>query len=138
MTTTIYLFRHGETDWNKEKRFMGQTQIALNDKGKEQALKLAQRVKKLSLVKLYSSDLLRTKQTAEIIATEIGSDIEYDPRFREIDGGLCTGLRIAEMRDKYRSWWQEKRKFTPGVEVMQAALKLQNHYLKWKHMRKNY
>jgi broad specificity phosphatase PhoE len=72
MSTNYCLFRHGETDWNKEKRFMGQTDIPLNNVGKEQAINLAERLKELSLIELHSSDLQRTKETAQIIATETG------------------------------------------------------------------
>lgn len=70
MSTNYYLFRHGETDWNKEKRFMGQTDIPLNNVGKEQAINLAERLKELSLIELHSSDLQRTKETAQIIMSE--------------------------------------------------------------------
>lgn len=106
---TFYLFRHGETDWNKEKQFMGQRDMPLNEVGRKQAMKLAQRIQELSLIELYSSDLLRTRETAELIASKSGIDINYDSRFREIDGGLCTGLRVAEMKAQFPSWWEENQ-----------------------------
>jgi broad specificity phosphatase PhoE len=110
--TIFYLFRHGETDWNKEKRFMGQTDIPLNDIGKEQAKNLAKRVKELGLVDLYSSDLLRAKETAELIVSQLPYklDVKYDSRLREINGGLCEGLRVSEMKHRFPSWWKENER----------------------------
>lgn len=59
---------------------------------------------------LYSSDLLRARETASYIAAETGCPINFDLRFREIDGGHCSGLRISEMKEQFPSWWEEKRK----------------------------
>jgi probable phosphoglycerate mutase len=112
MPTIFYLFRHGETDWNTEKRFMGQSDIPLNDVGKQQAKRLAERVKELSLAALYSSDLQRAKETAEVIVRQLPYklDIRYDSRLREINGGLCEGLRVSEMKEQFPSWWEENEK----------------------------
>lgn len=66
--TSIYLIRHGETDWNLEKRMQGTTDIPLNDKGKRQALNIAKHIKKIPFHAIYSSPLSRAFKTASIIA----------------------------------------------------------------------
>ena len=64
----IYLIRHGETDWNQDKRIQGQTDIPLNARGRRQAEALAGRLSTVSLEMIYTSDLTRARETAEIIA----------------------------------------------------------------------
>ncbi|HEY7322182.1 MAG TPA: histidine phosphatase family protein [Candidatus Binatia bacterium] len=65
-TLRIYLARHGETDWNAERRLQGTTDTALNSKGRQQAAQLAERLKGIRLDAVYSSALSRTRETAEI------------------------------------------------------------------------
>lgn len=65
--TEIYIFRHGETDWNKERRFQGHTDIPLNQNGRQQASELALKIRKINPELILTSDLLRAKQTAEIV-----------------------------------------------------------------------
>jgi broad specificity phosphatase PhoE len=65
-TLRIYLARHGETDWNAERRLQGRTDTALNSKGRQQAAKLAERLKGVRLDAVYSSTLSRSRDTAEI------------------------------------------------------------------------
>ena len=64
-TLRIYLARHGETDWNAERRLQGRTDTALNSKGRQQAAKLAERLKGIHLDAVYSSTLSRSRDTAE-------------------------------------------------------------------------
>jgi 2,3-bisphosphoglycerate-dependent phosphoglycerate mutase len=65
-TLRIYLARHGETDWNAERRIQGRTDTALNSKGRQQAAKLAERLKGIHLDAVYSSTLSRSLETAAI------------------------------------------------------------------------
>ena len=67
---TIYLVRHGETDWNVKNIIQGQIDIPLNKKGENQALEIANELKDIHFDAIFSSDLSRAKRTAEIIATE--------------------------------------------------------------------
>jgi probable phosphoglycerate mutase len=65
-TLRIYLARHGETDWNAERRLQGETDTALNSTGRQQAAKLADRLKGVRLDAVYSSTLSRSRESAEI------------------------------------------------------------------------
>jgi len=98
----IYFFRHGETDWNIEHKCQGQIMdppIHLNDKGREQAKKTASLLKNKNLEMIFSSDLHRAKETAEIVAEEIGKiEIKYDSRLRETNFGDIQGLNPEERR----------------------------------------
>ncbi|MCX6702585.1 MAG: class I tRNA ligase family protein [Candidatus Wolfebacteria bacterium] len=96
-----YVVRHGETDWNKEKRYQGHTGTSLNEKGIEQAKSAAEKLKNKNISLIISSDLSRCRETAEIIAKEIGAEIIVDERFRERNGGEWEGLRIDEILKKH-------------------------------------
>ena len=63
----IYLVRHGQTDWNIEKKTQGHTDIPLNGTGKRQAEELAEKIADLKIDRIISSDLLRARETAEIM-----------------------------------------------------------------------
>ena len=90
--TTLYLARHGETDWNRELRIQGSSDIELNDLGRRQAQALAQELEHVDLDAIYSSDLSRARQTAEAVAALHGLEIELDPRLRERSFGSWEGL----------------------------------------------
>lgn len=94
----LFVFRHGETDWNLEKRFQGRTDIPLNHTGKAQAQGLAQELKKLALVKVYSSDLSRAHETA-CIAFE--GEVSTHKELQEANLGDIEKLQISEIEKKY-------------------------------------
>lgn len=98
--TTLWLIRHGQTDWNKEGRYQGQLDIPLNAEGLLQAEEAAGRIiasgKRFSAI--YSSDLLRARQTAEIVARRLSLEIQLDTRLREIHLGHWQGRLHAEVR----------------------------------------
>jgi len=88
----IYLVRHGQTDWNVEKKTQGHTDIPLNDIGREQARSLSLDISKLGIDSIISSDLLRAKETAEIINEANGVNLIFDQRLREINYGDLEGI----------------------------------------------
>lgn len=96
-TTEIYLVRHGETDWNIVRRWQGHAVTPLNAKGFQQASKVAARLAKAKLDALYSSDSVRARQTAEIIANITGLDLVLDEQLREIDLGEWQGFTRDEI-----------------------------------------
>lgn len=97
----IYVIRHGETDWNKNKRFQGATDIKLNDTGKEQAIKLRPVLQQLQIETVYSSPLLRAFETAELATIDLKISIQKDDRLREISLGIADGLTQDEIVQKY-------------------------------------
>jgi probable phosphoglycerate mutase len=92
MATSIVLVRHGETDWNVEGRIQGHLQIPLNERGLAQAEAVAARLVTIPFSALYSSDLLRARQTAEAVARDSGKKVVTDKRLREWDLGILSGL----------------------------------------------
>jgi broad specificity phosphatase PhoE len=97
--TTLLLVRHGETDWNADGRLQGQTDRPLSDYGRRQARKLAEALEGEELEAIYSSDLARARETAEIVGERLGLPVELDPELREKDWGTWEGLTAVE-RDR--------------------------------------
>ena len=90
--TTLLLARHGETDWNREFRIQGSSDIELNELGRRQAQSLAQELTDVDLDAIYSSDLSRAQATAAAVAATHGLDVRLDPRLRERSFGSWEGL----------------------------------------------
>ncbi len=93
----IYLVRHGQTDWNLEKRLMGLTDIPLNKSGISQAKSLGEEAYQLKIDHIFSSNLLRAKETAEIINKFINVGISLDERLRELNYGVIEGRILKEI-----------------------------------------
>jgi len=102
MTRTILcLARHGETNWNIERRFQGQFDIALNARGRAQAEALARELRDAHFDRVYSSDLRRAMNTAAPIAEARGLAVRATQRLREKDDGVWQGHTHAEVQVKY-------------------------------------
>jgi broad specificity phosphatase PhoE len=119
--TGIFLARHGETAYNREGRFQGQQAIPLNDTGREQAAELAQRARAYGFRALWSSPLLRARETADIVAAAIGLQPREDPRLMETDAGDWTdrsfGEVIAEAPEQFAAFASADPGFAfPGGE----------------------
>lgn len=98
MSTHLTLVRHGHTEWNSLGRYQGHVPTPLSEIGRAQASYLAAALAKAApIAALYSSDLLRCRQTAKPIAAVLGLDVRLDPRFREIDYGTWQGLTRDEV-----------------------------------------
>ena len=97
----IVFIRPGETDWNKLGRWQGWVNTPLNDLGKMQARALANFVRNIGMGELYTSDLQRAQQTAELLGNQLGFAPIADERLRERNIGLWQGLTLAEMRAWY-------------------------------------
>ena len=94
--TTLLLVRHGETDWNAEGRLQGHTDTPLNDYGRRQAAALADDLARDGIDVVYSSDLARARETAEIVAARLGLAVLLDPGLREKNWGSWEGLTPME------------------------------------------
>jgi 2,3-bisphosphoglycerate-dependent phosphoglycerate mutase len=101
--TTIFLARHGETDWNAQDRWQGHADTSLNGRGREQARELAARLADVPFEAVYSSDLRRARETAEIVVDGRELAIGIEPDLREIDVGSWQGLTNAEIGDRERT-----------------------------------
>jgi probable phosphoglycerate mutase len=99
--TTLILVRHGETDWNRDRRWQGHADTPLNERGREQARTLADELAAEDVAAVYSSDLSRARETAEIIAARLGRPVEVDARLREVDVGGWSGLTMTEIDDRF-------------------------------------
>ena len=100
METTIFLVRHGETVDNARQIMQGQTQGELNQRGREQAEQVAQRLVSEPLDAIVASDLHRAIQTAEVIAEPHGLPVVTTPLLRERDWGSFTGRFIPDLRNE--------------------------------------
>jgi broad specificity phosphatase PhoE len=99
--TTILLARHGESDWNRTKRWQGFADRPLTDLGRRQAMELAARLEEIELDAVYSSDLQRARATAEIVARSKHLDVQTVRDLREVDVGSWSGLTRAEAEARY-------------------------------------
>jgi broad specificity phosphatase PhoE len=126
MTTTLYLIRHGETDWNMEGRWQGHADVPLNEIGRRQAQLLAQRMASegMSFAAMYSSDLARAYQTAWELGAAVKIAVQLLPSLREIDLGYWSGLTYGEIKERYpiESQLLEQGQDIPrgGAETMAA------------------
>jgi probable phosphoglycerate mutase len=98
---TLILARHGETDWNRDGIWQGQGDPPLNDVGHRQATELAESLADVEIDALYSSDLRRAYETAEIISRAKGLTITADPGLREMDVGSWSGLTSPEIEQRF-------------------------------------
>jgi broad specificity phosphatase PhoE len=106
----LILVRHGETEWNVQRREMGQLDSPLTARGLQQAEALAARLRPCRLQSLYSSDLGRAIQTAEVIAASAGLKLMVDPALRERHMGILQGLTPAEMTSHHPDAYAEYRR----------------------------
>ncbi len=97
----IYFVRHGQTEWNFIKKFQGQKDIPLNDMGRQQAQQVADYLKKVPFDVMYSSDLSRAADTADVINVHHNLPIERDSRLREKSFGCFEGFTAQEAQVKY-------------------------------------
>ena len=95
----LLLIRHGQTNYNSQNRYCGFSDPPLNDTGIWQCRQIPARLKDSKIDKVYSSDLLRARQTAEIIFGN--NSIEETTDLREMNFGLFEGLKYEQLIEKY-------------------------------------
>jgi len=122
----LYLTRHGETIWNRLGKTQGIQDTSLTDLGRIQAKKLGQQLKKNNNINaIYCSDLLRARETAEIIGKEISIEPTSSPLLREVAFGNWEGLSIPEIEEQYPGQlarWRNELTFAPeGGESLLAV-----------------
>ena len=138
---TIFLVRHGETDWNREGRIMGTLPVPLNERGDEQARGVAQALTRYPIAALFSSPVARAVQTARLVAERLGLPITEEAGLTELAMGAWEGrywneLESDQSRRSLYSHPLEAR--APGGETLaevqkravaaiENALAIQNH-----------
>ena len=126
--TTILLARHGETDWNRDGRFQGHADPALNELGRRQARELGLRLRGEQIDAIWSSDLGRAKQTAFYVASQVSCVVRLSGELREMDVGSWSGCTREEIAarwpEEYERWRETGRGWPDGedFDAMQARV----------------
>jgi broad specificity phosphatase PhoE len=113
----LIAIRHGETAWNLEGRRMGQLDSPLTARGVDQGEALARRLARTSFEAIYTSDLGRAVQTAELIARATGRPIVIEPGLRERHMGIFQGLTDAEAAARFPDEVAAARRIGPAYEA---------------------
>jgi len=117
--TQIGFIRHGITDWNIEMKAQGHTDIPLNETGRRQAYALAERLKEEDWDLIYSSDLSRAKETADIVSQALGLSVKTDKRLREMNCGEIEGTTLEERITRWGNNW---RTLSLGIESEESIV----------------
>ena len=122
MECLLFLFRHGETDWNRAGRLQGHTDTPLNATGLAQAQQLAERLRPYRLDAVISSDLTRAWTTAQIVAEGLGVPLIKEPGLREAHIGDAEGLFWPEVKSRFgeeltERWFTDDDAAFPGGET---------------------
>jgi probable phosphoglycerate mutase len=115
-STRICLVRHGETTWNAEGRVQGQTDIPLSAVGHAQARAAAAILARHDFSAIYSSDLLRVRQTAEPAAQRLALPVVLDPQLRERHYGIFECLLYTEVRSRFPEHYARFRDKDPEFD----------------------
>ena len=131
--TTVYLARHGQSDWNAAGRWQGHADRPLTELGLRQAADLAAAIAGVPLDAVYSSDLRRARETAEAVAVPRGLAVTALPDLREVDVGSWSGLTRAEAKERFpeafRRWtdgghgWDDGERYDRMAERVVEAVR---------------
>jgi broad specificity phosphatase PhoE len=125
----LVFVRHGQTEANRTGVLLGRMDPPLNDAGREQAAAVAARVALLEPVRVATSPLVRTVETAEIVAAACGLAVEVDDRLIEVDYGEYDGLPLADLPPDLVWKWRNDADFAPpGGESLASVGKRMGEY----------
>ncbi len=130
MSLRLLLLRHGETAWNRERRYQGWTDTPLSAEGLLQAEAAARELKEHTFAAVYASPLQRARDTAAAIAAPHDLPVETDPAFKELGFGQWEGLTLDEARARdaavYDGWANTPHLVSPpeGESLVQARLRV--------------
>ncbi len=110
----LYIIRHGETDWNIEKRLQGRSDTELNSYGIELAEITAEALKNIKFDRIYSSPLKRAYKTAEIIRADRDLPIITDERLLEISFGAYEGIAVSERPPEFQNFFDDPDNYVPA------------------------
>jgi probable phosphoglycerate mutase len=117
--TRLLLVRHGQSVWNADGRWQGQTDVPLSTLGQEQAIAAAAHVDGMSAI--YASDLGRARQTAEILAARLGIEPAIDARLRERHAAAWEGRTRIEIEEEWPGFLASGER-PPGYETDESVL----------------
>ncbi len=120
MALRLFLIRHAQTVWNRDRRYQGWQDSPLSEVGRAQAEAVARALSREPLKAVYASTLGRARETAEAIAAQHGLAVRTDADFREMAFGDWEGLCFEDCKaqdpDRYRLWAHEPHRFVPPGE----------------------
>ena len=119
---SLFVIRHGKTDWNSESRVQGQSNIKLNEMGIKQAENIREKIENRNIDIIICSPLDRTKQTAEIINKNMDLPIMVDDRIKERNFGIFEGKKTREIEE-----WKEYLKYHKNKELEEGE-KIQDFF----------
>lgn len=122
MQTHVYLIRHGETEWNRNKRFQGQQDIPLSKNGLRQAERCATAFGQRDFDAIYSSDLKRAFETAQSIASRSGRHVFALPELRERTYGQFEGLTREEIEQQFGGFYADERYGVESLTSLQQRM----------------
>jgi len=129
--TRLLIARHGQTIWNTQRRYQGQTDSPLDETGQRQAFDLGERLSKVKLSAIFASDLGRAWNTAAATAAHQDCPFIADPRLRELHYGEWQGMTYDEIRQgdpqRLAAWEADRMKASPpgGESLLQLAERVQ-------------
>jgi broad specificity phosphatase PhoE len=114
----IVLARHGETEWSRDLRHTGRTDVPLTERGRRQAIELGQRLAGRRFAKVLVSPLSRASETCRLAG--LGDEADRRPELVELDYGEAEGLTTAQLRERVPGWtvWTHE---TPGAETLEQV-----------------
>lgn len=127
----LYIIRHGETDWNKERRLQGQSNTKLNAYGRELAVITGEALKDINFDYIFSSPLDRSLETARLILKNDNADIVTDDRLKEISFGNYEGVPAADIPTEFNKFFDAPDEYIPplGGETYEELLSRTNSFL---------
>jgi len=114
--TRLCLVRHGETEWNAEGRVQGQTDIPLSQVGLRQAQASATLLARHDFTAVYSSDLMRVRQTAEPSAQKLALPLQFDPELRERHYGIFERMLYTEVKERHPELYRRFHEKDPDFD----------------------
>lgn len=113
----LYLFRHGETEWNREHRFQGRGDADLTQKGVADLRSIAKHIQDVAFDYVYCSTLGRARKSLDILAPRSARDIVYDDRLREIGLGVLEGMRYDQLEPPYDTLYEAFLRNPPAFQA---------------------
>jgi len=108
MQSLIYLIRHGEIDTSSPRRFLGQTDLPLNETGIRQAQALHERLQHIKFSHVFTSPLQRAVQTAALVSDKGPAAINWIEAFKEINLGAWEGMTVAEVCSRFPGAYEQR------------------------------